>query len=249
MTTAPDRPLARHRLRPLGGLAILALTMAACTPSEHVGPNPDLGWLPASSPKTLEVDRAEYRHAVYFATDRAEITANERDRLLTFLRTIQVRDRDSLHLEGHADERATEVYNLELAARRNASVEGFLAELGVGNLVRATAAYGERAPASPGTGPDAWRQNRRVELVLERHLVTLPACPDWSRRSGLDFDNLPLSNYGCATQTNLGLMIADPRDLVRGRGLGSADGIHQAEGIVRYREGEVVELQEERVEN
>ena len=249
MTTAPTHSLARLRLGPLGGLAILALGMAACTPSERIGPNPDLGWLPASSPKQLEVDRAEYRHAVYFATDRAEISANERDRLLTFLRTIQVRERDSLHLEGHADERATEVYNLDLAARRNASVETFLAEVGVGDLVRATAAFGEKAPAAPGTGPDAWRQNRRVELILERHLVTLPACPDWSRRSGLDFDNQPLSNLGCATQTNLGLMVAEPRDLVQGRSLGSADGIHQAEGVVRYRNGKVVELQDEKVGN
>ena len=42
-------------------------------------------------------------------------------------------------------------------------------------------------------------------------------------------------------------MIAEPRDLVRGRSLGPADGIHQAEGIVRYREGGQPELQEERV--
>jgi pilus assembly protein CpaD len=43
-------------------------------------------------------------------------------------------------------------------------------------------------------------------------------------------------------------MVAEPRDLVRGRTLGPADGVHQAEGIVRYREGKVVELQEEKVE-
>jgi hypothetical protein len=36
---------------------------------------------------------------------------------------------------------------------------------------------------------------------------------------------------------------------VRGRGLGPADGVHQAEGIVRYRTGKVVELQKEKVEN
>jgi hypothetical protein len=33
------------------------------------------------------------------------------------------------------------------------------------------------------------------------------------------------------------------------RTLAPADGVHQAEGIVRYRTGKVVELQEERVEN
>jgi type IV pilus biogenesis protein CpaD/CtpE len=42
-------------------------------------------------------------------------------------------------------------------------------------------------------------------------------------------------------------MIADPRDLVRGREHGPADGVHQADGIIRYRKGQQPELQEERV--
>jgi pilus assembly protein CpaD len=112
-----------------------------------------------------------------------------------------------------------------------------------------TGAYGEAIPAAAGSDPDAWRQNRRVEVVLERYLVTLPACPDWSRQSGTDFANLPHSNFGCATETNLGLMVAEPRDLVHGRPLAPADGIHQAEGVVRYRTGKVIELQKQKVEN
>jgi type IV pilus biogenesis protein CpaD/CtpE len=40
-------------------------------------------------------------------------------------------------------------------------------------------------------------------------------------------------------------MIANPRDLVNGRKAGPADGIQQAEGIVRYRQGQLTELQEE----
>jgi type IV pilus biogenesis protein CpaD/CtpE len=43
-------------------------------------------------------------------------------------------------------------------------------------------------------------------------------------------------------------MVAEPRDLLHGRGLAPADGVHQAEGIVRYRTGKVVELQEQKVE-
>jgi pilus assembly protein CpaD len=103
--------------------------------------------------------------------------------------------------------------------------------------------------AAEGSDPAVWQQNRRVELVLERHLVQLPPCPDWSRESGLDFSNLPGSNFGCATQTNLGLMIDNPSDLARGRKLAPASGIHAADGIVRYRTGEVVELQEEELGN
>jgi pilus biogenesis lipoprotein CpaD len=123
-----------------------------------------------------------------------------------------------------------------------------LGEVGLGDLPIAIVPLGEAVPAVPSTGPAAWGLNRRVEVVLERALVTLPACPDWSRESGTDFSNQTHSNFGCATQTNLGLMIAELKDLVRGRTLGPADGVHQAEGIVRYRTGKVVELEEERVE-
>ena len=237
----------RQVRRPVIWLSLLALGLGACTPS--LGPQPNLGWIEASSPKRLEVDPADYRHSVYFATDSSALTANERNRLLTFLRTVQPSARDSVRLEGHADERATELYNLELASNRAEQVAAFLDEAGYGDLSVTTTAFGEALPAVPSTGPAAWQLNRRVEVVLERYLVTLPGCPDWSRESGTDFDNLPFSNFGCATETNLGLMIAEPKDLVRGRPLGPADGTHQAEGIVRYRTGKVVELEEVEVGN
>jgi pilus assembly protein CpaD len=235
----------RQASPPAVWLSVLGLGLGACSPS--LGPQSNLGWIEASSPKQLEVDRAEYRHSIYFPTDSSAFPASERDRLLEFLETVQPGGRDSIRLEGHADERATELYNLELAAHRAERVEAFLDEAGLGDLPIASVALGETMPAVPSTGPAAWRLNRRVELVLERYLVTLPACPDWSRESGTDFSNQPHSNFGCATQTNLGLMVAEPKDLVRGRTLAPADGVHQAEGIVRYRTGKVVELEEERV--
>jgi pilus assembly protein CpaD len=249
MTAAKQHPgdHLRQVPRPLVWLSLLGLGLGACTPA--LGPQSNLGWIEASSPKRLEVDRADYRHSVYFATDSSALTASERDRLLTFLQTVQPGGRDSIRLEGHADERATELYNLELAADRAERVAAFLDEAGYSGLEVTATALGEALPAVPSTGPAAWQLNRRVEVVLERYLVTLPACPDWSRESGTDFDNLPLSNFGCATQTNLGLMIAEPKDLVRGRPLAPADGIQQAEGVVRYRTGEVVELEEQKVGN
>lgn len=248
MTAAQQRPsgILRRVPRPLLLLSILGVGLSACGPS--LGPQANLGWIEASSPKQLQVDRAEYRHSVYFATDSVAITPAERDRLLSFLETVQPAERDSIRLEGHADERASDLYNLELAGRRAESVETFLREHGLPYLTVTSTAFGEALPRVESSDSNAWRLNRRVELVLERYLVTLPACPDWSRESGTDFSNQPLSNLGCATQTNLGLMVAEPKDLVRGRTLGPADGVQQAEGIVRYREGKVVDLKQERVE-
>ena len=250
MTAAPQHPSGRRARLPhrLGCLTALGIALSACA-APAPGTNPYLGWMEASSPKNLEVERARYRHTIHFATDSAEITAMEQERLLTFLQTVAPTAQDTVIVEGHADERATDLYNVELASRRITSVSDFLNEHGLGGIPLHTAAFGERVPMAAGPDPAAWQQNRRVELVLERHLVQLPPCPDWSRESGLDYSNLPGSNFGCATQTNLGLMIDNPSDLARGRKLAPASGIHAAEGIVRYRTGTVVELQEEEVGN
>ena len=43
------------------------------------------------------------------------------------------------------------------------------------------------------------------------------------------------SNFGCANERNLGLMVANPADLLRGREPGPADGDFAAFGIQRYR--------------
>ncbi len=250
MTAAPQHSTSRGRRLPrhLGCLTALGIGLTACA-MPAPGTNPYLGWMEASSPKNLEVERAQYRHTIHFETNSAELSAVEQERLLTFLETVAPARHDTMIVEGHADERASDLYNLDLASRRITSVADFLRDQGFEGVGLRASAYGEQVPAAEGSNPEAWQQNRRVELVLERHLVELPPCPDWSRQSGLDYANLPGSNFGCATQTNLGLMVDNPSDLVRGRKLAPASGIHAAESIVRYRTGEVVELQEEELGN
>jgi pilus assembly protein CpaD len=77
------------------------------------------------------------------------------------------------------------------------------------------AAYGlalsERAPVTvgqiaPGT----------VRVIVTRMTASVPSCPDNSRQYAPDFSASTTSNYGCATNSNLAKMIADPADLVRG---------------------------------
>ena len=67
-------------------------------------------------------------------------------------------------LEGHADERGTEEFNMVLSQKRAASVRKYLVDLGVSGGALDTVGYGENKPASNGTGEDAWATNRRVEF-------------------------------------------------------------------------------------
>ncbi len=70
-----------------------------------------------------------------------------------------------LRVEGHADERGTEEFNLQLSNRRAASVKRYLTDLGVGDAALETVGYGENKPAVQGSNESAWAANRRVELV------------------------------------------------------------------------------------
>lgn len=54
-------------------------------------------------------------------------------------------------------------------------------------------------------------------VVVSRSRAEVPGCPDWSRSSLGNYANDTPSNYGCATNSNLVAMVANPNDLVAGK--------------------------------
>jgi pilus assembly protein CpaD len=73
-------------------------------------------------------------------------------------------------------------------------------------------------------------------------VVALPACPDWTGEPGANTDNRQLRNWSCSTAVNLGMMIADPSDLLLGRNPGYADGEYLARSVELYRKGRTRDL-------
>jgi pilus assembly protein CpaD len=63
---------------------------------------------------------------------------------------------------------------------------------------------------------DAVPANHAI-VSIGRYAVTFPDCPNWSQPPNADFTNAYSSYWGCSTATNLGLMVANPADLVSGR--------------------------------
>jgi len=64
---------------------------------------------------------------------------------------------------------------------------------------------------------------------------SLPSAPaNWSKSGGTDFTNSFASNFACATQTNLGQMVASPADLASGQPLGPAAGPPAVAAVQRY---------------
>ncbi len=73
-----------------------------------------------------------------------------------------------------------------------------------------------------------------VEVIIERYLVIPPSCSNFSQNIGDAKQNSRSSNYGCAVEANLGMMVANPRDLIRGRSRDPYNGALLADAVTRY---------------
>lgn len=77
----------------------------------------------------------------------------------------------------------------------------------------------------------------KVRVVVSRTSANVPNCPDWSDKGGNDFNSNTLSNFGCAVNTNLAAMVANPEDLINGqRTNGANDASTAAKAIKVYRD-------------
>lgn len=55
-----------------------------------------------------------------------------------------------------------------------------------------------------------------LRVTIARASAHVPGCPDWSSKFSANIVNATSSNYGCATNSNLAAMVADPNDLIKG---------------------------------
>ena len=82
------------------------------------------------------------------------------------MKALEARGDMIVQIEGHADERGSDEYNLALGHRRaNAIANSIMAYLSDSTLVRILS-YGEEFPLDSNSGKSAWDKNRRVEFTL-----------------------------------------------------------------------------------
>jgi outer membrane protein OmpA-like peptidoglycan-associated protein len=111
---------------------------------------------------------------VYFETDSAEIKPESFDILDAVAATIVGNPQIvRVQVAGHADERASNDYNIQLTHERAASVVKYLTDKGVESERLSAAGYGEECPVDKGHNAKAWDKNRRVEFKI---LETTDGC-------------------------------------------------------------------------
>ncbi len=83
----------------------------------------------------------------------------------------------------------------------------------------------------------------RVEIGYIRYVAHTQPCGDWSANAADTADNLPMPNWGCATEQNIAAQVADPRDLVQPRGTGTSDATRRMQVLNKYEQGQVTSSQ------
>ncbi|MCS6798067.1 MAG: OmpA family protein [Myxococcota bacterium] len=106
---------------------------------------------------------------IYFETDSAVIQPRSYAILDAVAATLNGNPHITLvEVQGHADERAPDDYNIRLTRDRAAAVLEALVQRGVARERMRSAGYGERCPVDPRSNPQAWERNRRVEFKILR---------------------------------------------------------------------------------
>lgn len=106
--------------------------------------------------------------AIYFEFDSTTLSDDARRELQELATWLESHPKARITIEGHADQRGTDEYNIALGDKRARTIQDYLGRLGVERSRLQTISYGEERPAARGDGEDAWALNRRGELVPDR---------------------------------------------------------------------------------
>ncbi|BDI60422.1 CpaD family pilus assembly protein [Qipengyuania nanhaisediminis] len=163
------------------------------------------------SVKQPVVERANY--TLDIDTNRSGLAISEQQRLNGWFETMDLRYGDRVTIDDpSANPAVAEAVN-ELAGRYGLIV----------------------SPVAPTT--NGVIQPGQARVVITRSTASVPGCPDWSASSDMNYTNGTSPGYGCAVNSNLAAMVANPEDLLEGqRGNGETVIATGTRAIEVYRE-------------
>ena len=174
----------------------VAAGLAACT---HAAPKPDAAAeqpppkqeevkaVEAAKPPSpeafhaqgqAELDKAleQLRNvSVFFEFDSATLTKDAQEKLTNVAGILAAHPELKLRIEGNADERGSEQYNLALGQRRADAAKKYLDNLGVKAVQITSISFGSEKPKAPGHDEAAWKQNRRDDVNAQKDAAPAPA--------------------------------------------------------------------------
>ena len=101
---------------------------------------------------------------IHFALDRSDLSPAARTQLEAKVEILRSVPGLTLGINGHADERGSDEYNLALSKRRAAEARRFLVEQGIEGARLETVGYGEEQPIDRTSSEAAYAMNRRADF-------------------------------------------------------------------------------------
>jgi peptidoglycan-associated lipoprotein len=133
---------------------------------------------PAPAPRALTEDEIFEKATVddlnkqgvladaFFALDSVELNQESRGTIQKNSEYMKRRMSTKIMVEGHADPRGTNEYNLALAERRAGAVRDYLVGLGIAADRITIVSKGEEAPFCTEESESCWQQNRRGHFLF-----------------------------------------------------------------------------------
>jgi peptidoglycan-associated lipoprotein len=150
----------------------------APAPPTRPDPPPAPAPPPATTPKELtedelfakmtldELNKKGALTDVFFALDSTELTQESRAAIQKNVDYMKRWTSTKVMVEGHADSRGTNEYNLALAERRAGAVRDYMVSLGLPADRLTIVSKGEEAPFCTEENESCWQQNRRGHFVF-----------------------------------------------------------------------------------
>ncbi len=126
-------------------------------------------------------------------TTAGGLPVSEQQRLNGWFETMDLRYGDRIAIENPSQNPAVTVAIRDLAARYGLIIS-------------------DTAPVTSG-----YLQPDQARVVITRSTASVPGCPDWSAKSDMNYSNATSPGFGCAVNSNLAAMVADPQDLLEGK--------------------------------
>lgn len=117
---------------------------------------------PLNDPNSLLAKRSMYYPFDVYAVQNADKPAVQ-----AHAKYLAEHPDRSVRLEGNADERGSNEYNLALGQRRSDGVKNMLILGGAKSSQIETASFGEEKPKASGHDEASWSQNRRTDLIYK----------------------------------------------------------------------------------
>jgi pilus assembly protein CpaD len=220
----------RMPMRGLTVVGLACLAVAACSPKQgELGDNlfPHAKWEQIPPTRDNMVEVVTLRHVVAFRGDEPGLGTDQRGALDEFIRTNRVNARDQIVVQ------ADPAGGGRLTAGRVSAVQTEFAQRGL---------LASESVSAPGPSAPAGNE---VAVLITRAVVIPPDCSVPQPEPTLRPDH----HWGCHVNTALGMMVANPLDLVEGQELGPADGEQASASLRRYREDKIKEIKKEDTTN